>query len=223
MVFTRKNPPPGYYIYLYLRKDGTPYYCGKGINKRAWAKNHSVFVPKDNSRIIFPAWDLSELWALALERKFIRWYGRKDINYNMLLDPAGPGILRNRTDGGEGAIGVKSKRTSADFTVKWRQNISESKTGKKTWNKGISVPEEQKVRQSVTRKSKNGLPGFNIRPACKPESAKASSEKQKGRKFIYNPSTNECKPVAPVELENYFLLGWKLGQGKKNLGLPIIL
>lgn len=125
--FSRRNPPPGYYHYLYLREDGSPYYSGKGKGKRAWSTNHSVKLPKDQSLIIITHWGLTELWALGLERWHIRWYGRKD---------NGTGILRNMTDGGEGALGlcerkgVPTGRTSEDFTDEWKKNLSLGSKGK---------------------------------------------------------------------------------------------
>jgi hypothetical protein len=88
-----------FYVYTYLREDGTPYYVGKGSGERAYKKwGKGIKPPKDKSRIVIVEDNLDETTAFNLECKLIAEYGRKDL---------GTGILYNMTDGGEGSSGHK--------------------------------------------------------------------------------------------------------------------
>jgi hypothetical protein len=133
-----------YYVYAYVRKNGTPYYIGKGKNDRAY-KRHSVSVPKDKSKIVFIFEELSEQDALDLECLLIKYHGRKDNN---------TGILYNKTDGGEGSSGrkhlpesiQKMRNAKKDVSYKTRIAISNAKKNKPAHNKGKSITEETRAK-----------------------------------------------------------------------------
>lgn len=110
LIHNTKNPLR-FYVYAYLRSDNTPYYIGKGTGNRAWdRKSHVIKPPKYISKIVIIENNLTEVGSLALERQLIRWYGRIDLTY---MDRP-PGILRNKTDGGDGVYGrIVSKETIA--------------------------------------------------------------------------------------------------------------
>lgn len=94
-----------YYVYVYLREQssdtadaGTPYYVGKGKGDRVTRthKKHGIHVPKNRDNIILLWENLTEEFALEMEMLLIATYGRVD---------NGTGILRNKTDGGDGTSG----------------------------------------------------------------------------------------------------------------------
>ena len=126
-----------YCTYAYLREDGTPYYIGKGLKHRPYQKNR-LFKPPTKDRILILKTNLTEEEAFRHEIYMIAVFGRKD---------NGTGILRNRTDGGEGISGYKHdpktkiriglSNSSKTRSKELREKIANSVKGFKWYNNGL--------------------------------------------------------------------------------------
>jgi len=174
-IYDRNNNPSGYYIYAYLRDDGTPYYIGKGKGRRAWIqhsnKGKGAHTPKDNSKIYICESGLTEVGAFALERRYITWWGRKDLS---------TGILVNMSDGGQGTSGVR-KIVSEET----KQKISLANTGR-------VQSAEERVRRS------NSLKG--IKPSA--ESNAKRGAKARGR--VLGPQTEERRAKTSLIIKEWW-------------------
>jgi hypothetical protein len=165
-----------FYVYAYLREDGTPYYIGKGKGRRAYLNGRIPPKPAYIERIQMVKVNLTEEEAFNLECKLIMEYGRRDL---------GTGILQNRTAGGEGVSGRIatpesiqkriSKNTGKKRTPEQKERMRQAQLTRK------QKTEEEKLQYSVNMSNaKKGIPLGNKSDTHKENLSKALLGKYKG-------------------------------------------
>lgn len=204
-----------FYTYAYLREDGTPYYIGKGRGNRIYSKQRGVKAPKNKSRIIFLKKDITEEEAFKHEVYMIFVFGRKDL---------GTGILRNKTNGGEGATGRQWSEKSRDkvrlaqlgnnhatgyrLSEEHKEQIRRAQLGRKASEKSRERNRLSHLgkRMSEVTKEKIGLANRGRKkPPFSPEHLEKLSKSHKGFLHWTNGFTNKMSPDCPGD-------GWVRGR-----------
>jgi len=209
-----------YYVYAYLRENNTPYYIGKGRNKRAYSKNHGIKPPKDKDRIVFWQTGLTEQVAFNLEIKYIKLFGRKDL---------GTGILRNLTNGGEGVSGPMSEENKQirrrpygqqknpnpnrfnkrdPFSEEHKEKLRGPRPNYIPWNRGLKTPEEtiQKIRGRIhTEEEKIKIKESRSKQIFSEKTQLKKSVKMKNKIWVNN--KNVSKRVETQEIPDGFIIG----------------
>ena len=188
--------PNRFYTYAYLREDKTPYYVGKGKEDRAYYKRKGeVYPPKDKSRIILLKQNLTEEEAFKHEIYMISVFGRKDL---------GTGILRNKTDGGEGV--------SNQGTPEQRSEIARKRNAGKTPEQRSEIARKREANKTPEQRSEKARKSAaKLTPEQWSEISRKMSDSKKDKKWWTDGFGNtkfmiEC----PEE-------GWVRGRGKLKM------
>ena len=160
-----------FYVYMYLREDGTPYYVGKGRGRRAYSKARQIPAPKEKSRIVFSKQNLTEEEAFQHEIELISLYGRKD---------NGTGILRNLTDGGDGVSGyIMTEETKRKMSESLKGKTPSEETKRKLSEAGKCRTHSEETRKKLSEGMKGNT--WNIGRTHSEEAKKKMSELAKGK------------------------------------------
>jgi Zn-finger nucleic acid-binding protein len=205
-----------YYTYAYLREDGTPYYIGKGKGNRIFSTNKRIIrTPKNKNMIIFLKKNLTEEEAFKHEIYMISIFGRKDL---------GTGILRNKTNGGDGISGynhteetkilISNLHKGKKLTEEHKKKVGDSLRGKK--KKPLS--DETKKKLSLSLK---GRKCWNKGKPFSDEVKRKMSESGKGKQTPWLVGVSKCW-ITNGEIEKFIPIdedipiGYTMGRTKKN-------
>ena len=179
-----------HYTYAHAKPDGTIFYIGKGIGRRAYSKNRNDYwkriVAKYGYKVeILAHWN-TEAEALSHEKLLISCI--KDMGIE----------LCNLTDGGEGTIGYK-------HTQEHKNKLKGNSYGESAWGltfKGKKHSEESRAKMSYVRIGNKNKLGAKLS-----EESKVKISKSKAGKIV----------LAKRVLTNEQVLEIKLRVGYRNI------
>ncbi|QPX48000.1 hypothetical protein PQC13_gp035 [Synechococcus phage S-SRM01] len=181
-----------YYTYAYLREDSTPYYIGKGKDKRLYYKyGKNCKPPKDRSRIIKLKQNLTEAEAFKHEIYMIAVFGKK-------CD--GTGILMNIADGGN----APPKMYGDNSPTKKPEVKAKIGAANKKSLKGRKISEDARKKLSNTWKEKlknNPRPLSYYEKNLKKMAERNRTDKEKHKKHSEF-MKNQSYASKPVEYNN---------------------
>ena len=129
-----------FYVYAYLREDGTPYYIGKGSGWRMHRKHGYLHLPPDRSRRVKLREGLTDEESQKYEKELIAKYGRKGFDEG--------GILRNITMGGD------SGRVKYHTEEEAKQAVRDKNPEyRKTWIENKGIEHARKLSRDSKRKN----------------------------------------------------------------------
>ena len=143
-----------FYVYTYLRKDGTPYYIGKGHKgrfDRIDQTHENVKLPPKDRRVKLRE-NLTEQEAYDYEAELIQEYGRKNLDKN--------GILWNASVGGRGSC---TKYYTEEDRVEGRKKMNRERYKRKhieirAYNNEYRSKPEQREKQKKYKQDKRKDP-----------------------------------------------------------------
>lgn len=205
-----------FYTYLWLREDGTPYYVGKGKDRRAF-KSRRIGDAPPRDRIIIEEF-FNEESAFEAEKFLISYYGREDM---------GLGCLLNLTDGGDGMdnpsadtrnrmrLAHEGKSLSREHVLR----VAESNRGKKRSKEFCEFQSRLHSGQIISDSHRKAVSESNKRRVVSEETRKKISLVHLGNKYM---TGKELSVVTRTKMSESHrkrfdnARGWKFHKGRNK-------